>query len=189
MTVRFKKSGGFNVVGIDPSTKTGLVILGSDSTVHCHKLIRAEKGVKGIERANAIADGILELISITPVDFAVIEGYGYGNAHTLATLVEIGTLIRYKLRLVSVPYVEVPPTSLKKLVSGKGNAKKDLMLLETFKRFGFETSDDNIADAYCLAQAGLVLRGVTDLPKAQVAALDAIKKSQVGICNQLQFSL
>jgi Holliday junction resolvasome RuvABC endonuclease subunit len=46
----------------------------------------------------------------------------------------------------------IPPMTLKKYASGKGNAKKQEMLLMIFKRWGVEFLDDNAADAYALAR-------------------------------------
>jgi crossover junction endodeoxyribonuclease RuvC len=48
--------------------------------------------------------------------------------------------------------LKVPPMTLKKYASGKGNAKKQEMLLQIYKRWGVEFSDDNAADAYGLAR-------------------------------------
>lgn len=48
--------------------------------------------------------------------------------------------------------LRVPPMTLKKYASGKGNAKKQEMLLQIFKRWGLEFNDDNAADAYALAR-------------------------------------
>ena len=59
---------------------------------------------------------------------------------------------RYPLR--------VPPMTLKKYAAGKGNAKKQEMLLQMFKRWGIEFSDDNAADSYALARLGAgVIKG------------------------------
>ena len=44
------------------------------------------------------------------------------------------------------------PGEIKKFVTGKGNAKKELMLKEIYKRWGFETDNHNVADAYAIAQ-------------------------------------
>ena len=44
------------------------------------------------------------------------------------------------------------PTQIKKFITGRGNAKKDVIIREVYKRWGFETDDHNIADAYGLAQ-------------------------------------
>jgi Holliday junction resolvasome RuvABC endonuclease subunit len=55
-----------------------------------------------------------------------------------------GDLRRYPLK--------VPPMTLKKYASGKGNAKKQEMLLQIYKRWGVEFNDDNAADSYALAR-------------------------------------
>jgi Holliday junction resolvasome RuvABC endonuclease subunit len=48
--------------------------------------------------------------------------------------------------------LKVPPMTLKKYAAGKGNAKKQEMLLQIYKRWGLEFNDDNAADAYALAR-------------------------------------
>ena len=48
--------------------------------------------------------------------------------------------------------LQIPPMTLKKYAAGKGNAKKQEMLLQIYKRWGVEFNDDNAADAYALAR-------------------------------------
>jgi len=48
--------------------------------------------------------------------------------------------------------LQVPPMTLKKFVSGKGTATKDVMLLNVYKKYGVELTDNNAADAYGLAR-------------------------------------
>jgi hypothetical protein len=48
--------------------------------------------------------------------------------------------------------LKVPPMTLKKFAAGKGNAKKQEMLLQIYKRWGIEFNDDNAADSYALAR-------------------------------------
>jgi hypothetical protein len=48
--------------------------------------------------------------------------------------------------------LKIPPMTLKKYASGKGNAKKQEMLLQMYKRWGVEFNDDNAADSYGLAR-------------------------------------
>ena len=48
--------------------------------------------------------------------------------------------------------LKVPPMTLKKFAAGKGNAKKQEMLLQIYKRWGLEFTDDNAADAYALGR-------------------------------------
>jgi Holliday junction resolvasome RuvABC endonuclease subunit len=48
--------------------------------------------------------------------------------------------------------LKVPHMTLKKFAAGKGNAKKQEMLLQIYKRWGIEFNDDNAADSYALAR-------------------------------------
>lgn len=68
----------------------------------------------------------------------------------------------------------VQTTGLKKFVTGSGAAKKSGMMLAVYKKWGFETNDDNLADAFGLAQIALaVSTGNTNYAyeKAVLAAL------------------
>lgn len=53
--------------------------------------------------------------------------------------------------------LRVPPNTLKKFATGRGNAKKNEVLLSCYKKWGMEFRDDNEADAYVLSRisAGL----------------------------------
>ena len=81
-----------------------------------------------------------------------IEGYSFGSFSGRERLGEWGGVLRLALYRAGFKYVEVPPTSLKKFVTGKGNAKKNTMLMAVYKKWGVECADDNQGDAYSLAQ-------------------------------------
>lgn len=153
------------VLGIDCSTvATGAVVLGWDGP----KSPPLRWAAKDIEPPPEAADSLEaavgqvrdldSLLGEHRIKLAVIEGYGYAS-QSLAPLVEVGTCYRLKLRQRGVPYVVVAPSALKKWATGKGNAKKDQVRLEVFKRFGFEHESNNVVDAYALATIGLALRG------------------------------
>lgn len=48
--------------------------------------------------------------------------------------------------------LRVPPTTLKKYATGRGNAKKAEIMLSVYKKWGVEILDDNLADAYVLSR-------------------------------------
>ena len=87
---------------------------------------------------------------------AAMEGYAYGAQ--LANMAgELGGLVKLTLYTAldnfdaKYPYI-VPPTVLKKYVTGKGTGiQKNQMLLHVYKKWGVEFNDDNAADAYALA--------------------------------------
>jgi Holliday junction resolvasome RuvABC endonuclease subunit len=64
--------------------------------------------------------------------------------------------------------LKVPPMTLKKYAAGKGNAKKQEMLLQIYKRWGIEFNDDNAADSYALAR--LAAKSTTGSTEEQIVA-------------------
>lgn len=67
--------------------------------------------------------------------------------------------------------LKVPPMTLKKFAAGKGNAKKQEMLLQIYKRWGIEFNDDNAADSYALAR----LASGVGIDKIETAIIDQMK--------------
>ena len=76
--------------------------------------------------------------------------------------------------------LQIPPMTLKKYAAGKGNAKKQEMLMQIFKRWGIEFNDDNAADSYALAR----LASGTTLGAIELAIVEQIKdpkyRDQIG---------
>jgi hypothetical protein len=84
------------------------------------------------------------------------------------------------LRRKGLNWLEVPPTSLKKFACGtaklpSGAKGKKEIIRNVRERWGFETSNHNIADAYVLARFGLGKDGVVAVEPWQVDVLDAVK--------------
>lgn len=163
-------------LGIDSSTKTGIVVLDGLTVLEASELSSAKKFLHGVDRALNLSDQVSRVIERHNPELIVIEGYGYSNQHTLVPLVEIGTALRIVFRLMEKKFEVIPPTSLKKVITGSGVAKKDHIILEVFKRWGYEAKTNNIADAFGLAIVGQELLGVdTGLPKAHKECLSKIK--------------
>ena len=73
--------------------------------------------------------------------------------------------------------VLVTPSQLKKFVTGKGNADKNVVMKEVYKRFHIDTDDDNTADAVVLGHIGLALTGAYQTTtQEQKATLADIRK-------------
>lgn len=70
--------------------------------------------------------------------------------------------------------LQIPPMTLKKYAAGKGNAKKQEMLLQIYKRWGLEFNDDNAADAYALGR----LAGGSATGAIETAIVEQIKDSK-----------
>lgn len=144
---------------------TGVVILQDGKLVH-QELVRSkpvgDKPIDELNRIRKIVDDINKIlieVAMPYYDIAVIEGLAFmvRNATALVQLSALNYMTRALLADRRIPFVIVAPTSLKKYVTGNGAAKKDVMMLETFKRWGVTMVDDNICDGYGLAQVGLAL--------------------------------
>ncbi|AXF39687.1 RuvC-like Holliday junction resolvase [Paenibacillus phage Kawika] len=136
-------------VGIDPSTKTGFVALDQFGNV-----LKA-KELTGIAKPDPIrmitlVDEIMD--HIQPGDQVFIEGFAHAaKGNYVGQMFGIGWGIRMALTRRKVQYTEVTPSQLKKFASGKGNAKKEDLILPIYEDWGFKHSSDNVRDAFILA--------------------------------------
>ena len=106
---------------------------------------------KGVERLADIRLKIVTLVAKYKINTLVIEDYSYGSrGRGIFNLGELGGMIRLLAHDNNLKLVVVQPTVLKKFIIGKGNAGKELMLLNVYKKYGFETDNNNIADAFAL---------------------------------------
>jgi len=76
----------------------------------------------------------------------------YGSVKMGAVFASVVTLIWDKFRFNYSKIDCLMPTQLKKFITGKGNSKKNTIVKEVFKRWGFDTDNDNTADAYGIAR-------------------------------------
>ena len=163
-------------VGIDISTKTGVVVLeATNSKINVlHEEEVSYPALKGMERADLLSLTVQKIIKDYNCDSIVLEDYGFGARKTMIILAEITTLIRHKLYQNSLDYNLIAPAQLKKFITGSGKAEKNSILLNVFKKWGFEAKTDNTADAFGLAMIGLALKNKLELTQYQKQAIDKI---------------
>lgn len=88
-----------------------------------------------------------------------VEGYAFGAMNQREALGEWGGQVRRIAYERGWRLLIVPPTTLKKYVTGKGVAEKDMMMLEVLDRWGYKPTDNNDADAYALGRLGVEYLG------------------------------
>jgi len=141
-------------IGCDLSlTGTGVVVIDENGNIIKEQLI-STKSTQLIEvRIIEIWSKIRQIISEYPCVNIHIEGLSYGSkgASTL-DLAGLNLFIRINLMIMDQKFTIIPPTVLKKFISGKGNIKKNIVLKEIYKKFGKDFSDDNLADAFVLSE-------------------------------------
>ncbi len=147
------------VMGIDLSlVETGIVCL-EDGKILFQNTVKSKpkEGQLEIERIRAIALEVnMNGIGKFKPDLVVIEGLSYGSKNTtsLCQLAKLNFCIEIYCYIEKYRYRMVPPTTLKKFITGKGNSKKEVMLMKILKRYGLEFENNNLADAYALCRWG-----------------------------------
>ena len=157
------------VMGIDPSlTKTGIA--------HSDGRITATK--------NKASDGDMRLADIYSqvfnaaihADVAVIEDL---PKHAMAAGITgmVQGVTRLALINSATDYVSIPPATLKKFASGKGNCDKAFMRQAWLELTGEDNPDNDQVDAAFLRQIGLHLVGLPtlDFPEDRLAAVSRYK--------------
>jgi Holliday junction resolvasome RuvABC endonuclease subunit len=149
-------------IGIDQSySGFGITLLDVDELANYRTIVfKAEE--LHIDRLVWIQEKLTEILEgvhnfNTPKSITVaMEGYAFGTtmAHMLGELGAIVKLVCYNELdgfEGKYPYI-IPPTTLKKYITGKGTGvQKNQILLNVYKKWGVEFTDDNAADSYALA--------------------------------------
>ena len=156
------------IVGVDPSLScTGIAVM-DDATP---KTSTVESKLRGPARLAEIAHRVIcraldepeeggrlwdfSRYGARPSTLVLIEGYSFGSRNSQAhALGELGGILRLAFWQAKLPYVEIPPSMLKKFATGKGNSDKRTVAVEVVKRWGFEAETEDEVDAFGLARMG-----------------------------------
>lgn len=171
---------GITVVGLDPSLNGfGVCQLNERMQVYRSETWDDVKNMRGRERISVLVKRLRNLVINlcgTREVFFVREDYAYSqNDNADTPLKELGGVIRWEVEAYA-PLYTLPITSIKKFFFGKGNAKKEEMMKEAYKLYGFD-GDQNQVDAMAVSLFTLcILRRdtVTGLSKPQREAIDAL---------------
>ena len=164
-----------SIIAFDLSlTATGYAKLVLQQNLLTNGLIQPRHKENGVDRLNTILTRLAPFVSSDAL--VILEGFSFASNGSYAReIAGLGWLVRWWLYKRGVPYLEIAPAQLKKFVTGKGNADKDLMLKEVLKRFAIDLDNHNVADAVGLLYIGLALIGkwqpTTDQQRAVVTAV------------------
>lgn len=179
----------YSYVGIDQSyTGFAVVAVDDEGKVVYQDLTKfeAKKFGSGIDRLITIYGHLFAaLVEIDDIAQICVEGYSAGSKFGREAAGELGAMVKMAIYDYFDQFADdrhgdlrypciVQPSTLKKYVTDNGAAKKNNMLLAVYKKWGFETDDDNLADAYSLARLALAVdTAITDFiyEKKIVAAI------------------
>ena len=146
------------IIGLDLSlTCTGVCILRPDGTRRLEAW--KTKKLRGHERMAYILDALEAMVFDVRhshgIGRIIIEGPSYGSqGQGHFDIGGLTWLVKHRLWTLDLDYTDVPPSTLKKFATGRGNAKKSEMLATAIRKYGYEGHDDNEADALLLALWG-----------------------------------
>jgi crossover junction endodeoxyribonuclease RuvC len=161
-------------VGIDPSTKTGLVRIDEDGEEW-----EAREIDVGLNGRDPDAQSMRRLIEATinlidQGDRVAIEGFGFASQSGFL-LGGIGWGIRMELDAAGIKYLEVAPSQLKKFSGAGGTAAKEQVAVEVYKRWGVQYKSNNVTDAYVLAQIARAMHEPVHLIKCQEEVIQKLR--------------
>lgn len=141
-----------NLIALDLSlAETGFAIFDKDKKLTLSGIIQT-KPLKGVERLEFIRDKINKLLELHDIDTAIIEDYAYAGKGRVFNIGELGGVVKLLLSDMGVEINTVTPTELKKFITGKGNSKKEVMMLKVYKRYKEEFTNNNECDAFALGK-------------------------------------
>lgn len=144
-------------------------------------LIETDK-MEGLDRMDYILNQIVNQVGTENRKelLVVLEDFSFASkGASLFQIAGLGYIVRHWLWKNSVAFCLVPPTLLKKYVTGAGNSDKSVMLKELYKRWHVDFNDDNIGDAYGLSRIGRALIGMdTELTAFQKDAIVQLTKGK-----------
>lgn len=146
------------IIGLDLSlTSTGICSFHSETKLFNARAVKTSNKFKYEHRYAQILEEIKKEITGADRYIFFIEGYSFGSfprSSSMSYLLELGGVVKFYLSNSLFEFVSVPPTLLKKFITGKGNAKKEDMKLHTYKKYGEEFKTSDATDAFGLAAMG-----------------------------------
>lgn len=158
-------------IGLDLSlTETGVAAITDDGLTA--EVVKPPKGRNGVYRLEYLEKRIMRAVEQHgDVTGLAVEGYSMNSKGRVFDIAELGGIMKLAIRKAKIPAVIVPPKTLKKYVTGNGNADKKIMISVVSKHW-YKTTNDNEADAVGLAHFAKAyftgaggLQSFTDLQK------------------------
>lgn len=156
-------------VGLDISiTETGFCVLNHNGELATFGSIPTKVGEPDVIRFFNIVDSLCSEIEPGSDDKFMIEQYAYASKGNITRIAELGGMVKYQLYAIhGVPannFWVATPQSLKKYATGSGAVGKGSVIKAVYKKWNFDTENDNVADAFVLAK---LMRAVHEWPSTK----------------------
>ncbi len=146
------------IMGIDASLDgTGIAVIPDDPRKQLILNQRIESKKSGVSRLLEIEKEIEDIFDTIKPKIVCLEGYAFAKGYQAHQMGELGGVLRRMLYLKGARVIEVGPSQVKKFATGKGNTKKEMIILNVYKRWSQEFATNDEADAFVLAKIGQVI--------------------------------
>jgi Holliday junction resolvasome RuvABC endonuclease subunit len=167
-------------IGIDQSLRSpGFSVVNAEGQVlHVSNLTTGK--LRSAERLAYIRDRLEVILKLHSPQLASLEGYSMESINRPFDLGEVGGIVRLTLFDHKIPFLIIPPTQLKKFVSGNGQASKELMISAVKKKWlpALENQFDQ-ADAIGLAQISRVFHTGISSFRSELEVVKSLKEEKV----------
>lgn len=174
-------------VGLDLSLlRPGLCISESELDYYCTSYSNPDKNrfshrINRFDKISRILTHKMKPVLNCPLSTRIVmEDYAAGASGKTNEIAECTGILKWylikKIGILPKNLVLCLPQHLKMFACSKGNAPKNLVIKEVFKKWKFDTNDDNEADAFVLWRISRALDGLDNITAYQVDIINRIKK-------------
>lgn len=189
------KSAGPRVMGIDPSLTSSGWAIRVDGKIVSGRITTGD--LRGPRRLSYARGQLVRIIEEYQPDYVVYEDYAMGKAGNgrVFDIGELGGVFKSYIWEQGATLLMVPPTCLKKFLTGKGNPgargkvklsdkqKKEQIALALRSHFGLLVPQHDEADAVGLMLMGEIQAGTTQPP---ADALLSIRLDALNQCTEVR---
>lgn len=137
-----------------------------NKVVHIHSTVIETKKIKDhMDKICYIKKIIGRRMKKYGADKILIEGQSYGSrGRATLSIAQLHGVIMYAcMKQWQVEHYPIPPTTVKKYITGKGNNKKSVIIKCLYKRYGIDIDNEDRADAIALLLTGASMSDVWNL--------------------------
>jgi len=181
-----RKRNRNKVLGVDMSLNGTAICFPSGTASVLHLNTNTKNVSKGPDRLFRILEW-LQSFDYDGITHVCWEDYAYGTKGQPFSKGELGGIIKLFYLSMGLPIIAPSPATLKKYITGKGNADKSQMQQAVLDRWGYWYEDDNEADAFALCKFGAMWLGEVNKDDISTEINDLLDKTlYYGVTDRMQ---
>lgn len=121
------------------------------------KLVVSKKIKDQLDKIENVRRGVMRKVKKFKPKHIFIEGQAYAaKGQATRSIAQLHGVVMCCLRKHGFDPALIPPTTVKKVITGKGNSKKSMIMKAIYKRFRLDIDDEDMADAAAILITGVI---------------------------------